>query len=363
MILNIFNKRDTTLYERYSTINTGLDAILEVSKYIADTNEAYNSRALLDFDFTELQSLLSSQTLQSASFYLKLTTATTEEIPLDYSLYAYPISQSWGMGTGRLGLTPVVSTGATWTHRFGIQDDTTKWTTSSLAPGSTGSWSYVNGGGTWYTDTRYASSQSFSYQTTDVSMDVTDTVRAWISGTLENSGFIVKRSQADESSVFELGTLKFFSKDTNTIFQPRIEVRWSDATNAGTNPTASFEDEVVVGLTNLQPHYQQNSKVRFNVSLRPKYPTLTFATSSNYLDVYQLPPSSSYAILDARTDDVIVPYDYNFTKISSDNKGSFFKLFLTGLQPERYYRIAIKTKPSDTEEYVFDKDWIFKVTR
>lgn len=363
MILNIFNKRDTTLYERYSTINTGLDAILEVSKYIADTGEAYNSRALLDFDFTDLQSLIPNQTIQSASFFLKLTTVAAEEIPLDYTLYAYPVSQSWGMGTGRLGLTPATSNGATWTHRFGTQDDTTKWATSSFAVGSTGNWSYVNGGGTWYTNSTYASSQSFSYQTTNVSMDVTNTVRAWISGSLENSGFIVKRSQADESSVFDLGVLKFFSKDTHTVFQPRIEVRWLDATNTGTNQTASFEDEIVVGLTNLQPEYQQKSKVRFNVSIRPKYPTITFATSSNFLDVYQLPPSSSYAILDARTDDVIVPHDYNFTKISSDSKGSFFKLYLNGLQPERYYRIAIKTKPTDTEEYVFDKDWIFKVTR
>jgi hypothetical protein len=194
-------------------------------------------------------------------------------------------------------------------------------------------------------------------------MDVTNVVKDWISGSLTNHGFILKRSIAAESSSVSYGSIKFFSKDSHTIYQPRLEVRYNDASNTGTNPTTSFDDEVVVKLTNLQPEYQQTSKARLNVSLRPKYPTLTWATSSNYLDIYQLPVSSSYAIYDAKTDDVVIPFDYRYTKLSSDTKGSYFKLYLNGLQPERYYRVAVKTKISDTEEYLFDNNWIFKVTR
>jgi hypothetical protein len=81
------------------------------------------------------------------------------------------------------------------------------------------------------------------------------------------------------------------------------------------------------------------------------------------LDIYQLPISSSYSILDAASDEVVIPFDYDYTKISSDTKGNYFKLYMNGLEPERYYRITVKTKVSDTEEYVLDNNWIFKVTR
>lgn len=363
MIYSIYNKRDATIYEQYPNMNTGLDAVLDISKTVYTSTALYNNRILLDFDLSELTSLLDTATLQSASYYLKLTTVEASEIPLEYTIYAYPVSQSWGMGTGRLGLNPTGSDGVSWKYRFGTDDTTKPWTTSSFNVNTTGYGVTTPGGGTWYTSGSYEATQSFSYETTDLNLDVTNTVKAWISGTLPNNGFIIKRSQSDEASTVNLGSIKFFSKDTHTIYQPKLEVRWTDATNVGTNPTASFEDEVVLNITNLQPEYQQKSKARFNVMFRPKYPTITFATASNYLDVYQLPPSSSYSILDAASGETVVPFDYDYTKISSDSRGSYFRLWLDGLQPERYYRVAIKTKPSINEEYVFDRNWIFKVIR
>ena len=362
MIFSIFNKKDATIYERYSNMNTGLDAILEVSKYVETSTNIYNSRILLDFSTSDFVAMLPTQSLLSASYYLKLTATEASEIPLEYDIYALPISGAWGMGTGRLGSNPSSSNGVSWLDRLGTATGTS-WLTASYNVGSGANWAYINGGGNWYTNVAYTTTQSFDYETADLSIDVTNVVKAWISGTLDNHGIILKRAYTAESSSLEYGSLKFFSKDSHTIYQPRIEVRYADAVNTGTNPTTSFADEVVMKITNLQPQYKQDSKVRFNVSLRPKYPTITFATSSNYLDVYQLPVSSSYAILDAKTDDVVVPFDYTYTKISSDSNGSYFKLYLNGLQPERYYRIAIKTQPSTSEEYVFDKNWIFKVTR
>lgn len=361
MIASIFNKSDATIYERYPNENTGLDAILEINKDIVDSIN-YNSRILLNFTLSDLNDLMTATQQASASYYLKLTAANTAEIPLDYSLYVYPVSQSWTMGTGRFGLVPSASDGVSWKYRNGTTG-TIPWTTSSFATNSTGNWVTTAGGGTWYTSASYVSSQSFNYQLADLSVDVTNTVRAWLSGTLNNDGFIIKRSYADELSVTPLGSIKFFSKDTHTIYQPRLEVRWNDSTNTGTYPSVSFDDQVLINVPNLQSQYQQNSKVRINIVARPKYPTFTFTTQSNYLDIYQLPVSSSYSILDAASDEVIIPFDYDYTKISSDTKGNYFRLYMNGLEPERYYRIAIKTKPSDVEEYVLDNNWIFKVTR
>jgi hypothetical protein len=40
---------------------------------------------------------------------------------------------------------------------------------------------------------------------------------------------------------------------------------------------------------------------------------------------------------------MIVDFDTNFTKISCDSTGPYFDVYMDGLQPERYYRILIKT--------------------
>ena len=366
MIFQIHNNKDATIYERYPSVNTGLDAMLDISKEIitsGSTNYSYNSRIILDFDFTTLRSLLSTQTLASASYSLNLYTTEANEIPVAYTLYAYPLSQSWNMGTGRFTNQPTSSNGVSWTYRQNSTDSTTKWPTSSFGANATGSWVVTPGGGVWYTSSAYVATQSFDYSTTDVSMNVTDTVRAWISGTLPNYGFIVKKGYTDEASSDIFNSIKFFSRDTHTIYSPKLQVKWIDAVYQTSQSIVSFDKEVVVSVQNVRDQYKETDKPRFNITARPKFPIMTFQTASNWLDVYQLPYSSSYSILDARTGESVIPFDDIFTQISADGNGSYFRLFLDGLQPERYYRIAIKTKPSSNEEYVFDNNWIFKVTR
>jgi hypothetical protein len=82
------------------------------------------------------------------------------------------------------------------------------------------------GGGTWYTGS-YCS-QSFAYKTADVQMDVTSIVNQWLSASIPNNGFILFSS--DELNATGSGfTLKFFSRDTNTIYSPYLDVAWNDA--------------------------------------------------------------------------------------------------------------------------------------
>ena len=66
-----FAERDTTLYERYPTQNTGIDQILELTKIASGSkyfgvmqSNTYNSRILLDFgkEITTLsQSIVSNE--------------------------------------------------------------------------------------------------------------------------------------------------------------------------------------------------------------------------------------------------------------------------------------------------------------
>jgi hypothetical protein len=59
---------------------------------------------------------------------------------------------------------------------------------------------------------------------------------------------------------------------------------------------------------------------------------------------------------------MIVDFDTSFTKISCDASGPFFDIHMSGLQPERYYRILIKTT-LDGSTTIVDNANIFKVVR
>ncbi len=358
MIKSIYNISDATIYERYSKLNTGLDQVIELQKTEVDSQQ-YNSRIVLKFNTTELSSSVAGAT--NPKFFLKLYTTEPLEIPVDYTIYAYPISQSWNMGTGRYGSLPTGSDGVTWVYRNNTTDTGSAWTTSSFAATTTGSWVNNPGGGTWYTSS--TASQSFSYETADVYMDITNIALAWISGTINNDGLIVKKSDQDESSSNVFSSLRFFSKDTHTIYQPRIEVKYDDAIYHTSHSVVDFTDEAVVNITNLQSQYASGSIVRINLSARPKYPTRTFATSSNYLTTYQLPSSSYYSLVDAHTNEAVMDFDSTYTKVSADSNGSYFKISLDQLHADRYYKVLIKTQTQNQETYIYDKNWIFKVLK
>ena len=46
--------------------------------------------------------------------------------------------------------------------------------------------------------------------------------------------------------------------------------------------------------------------------------------------------------------------------ISNDTTSSFFKLYMDGLEPDRYYKIQIKST-IDGGTYIYDDDYYFKV--
>ena len=108
--------------------------------------------------------------------------------------------------------------------------------------------------------------------------------------------------------------------------------------------------------------YNQNEEALIRLNVRDKYPTRTFATSSNYLDVNYIWSSSCYSIRDAHTEQEVIPFDSNFTKLSADSNGNYFKIYMNGLQPERYYRILFKQHDA-TGTIIYDDNYHFKVIR
>ena len=387
-----YPKIDATIYEGNvtSSINTGLDQILEINKNMNSAGTTIDvSRVLIQFDYSYISSSVQSGIIPSdAKYYLNLYDASSTELAVEQSLFAYMVSGSWNGGTGTKDRDPTISDGASWKYR---DNDTTKtqWVSGSDTQG-----------GTWYTsslDSGFNVSSSFDlvYETKDIRMDVTDLVKNHIfsSSIFPNYGFILKRENRPTSqsafSIFDpttatgsaehdtshQGNLKFFSRETNTIFPPKLEVEWDDSSwNTGSlSPLSATDlDRLKVYFQNLKPEYKEKSKVKFRVVGRELYPTRGFDTTPAALTVKYLPSGSRslgqgsyYSVKDAESEDVIIPFSTG-SIISCDSTSNFFNLWMDGFQPERHYRFEIKVvsgSGADETSMIYDDDFTFKVVR
>jgi hypothetical protein len=62
------------------------------------------------------------------------------------------------------------------------------------------------------------------------------------------------------------------------------------------------------------------------------------------------------------SEEIVVDYDTAFTKISCDSTSMYFDVYMNGLEPERYYKILVKTTIAGTT-LVLDDNYFFKVIR
>ena len=373
MIKSIYASIDNSIYERTGSMNTGLDSILEISK-VSSSAGIFTSRALIKFDLDEISASRVSGDITNPKFFLNLYAVESRNIEIAYKLVAYPISQSWTVGTGRK-LEPTAENlyakkGSSWKYRNKTFDDLTfvpardtQWTSASSdhAAGSTMIYNNVTGGGTWYKD--YYGTQSFDYESVDIRMDVTPVINYIMSGTVPNDGLILMHSGSQETDNIEYGIKQFFSRETNTVYQPRLEVIYDDSSFVTTGLEELTSEQGVVYLKNLKHEYSMKESPKIRVLGRDRYPTKTFSTSSNYSTIKFLPTSSYYAVKDAITDEFIIPYNSLGTKLSCDSNGNYFKLDMKSFMPERYYKMCFQVTQSDSSVVVYDENFYFKVNR
>ena len=226
-------------------------------------------------------------------------------------------------------------------------------------------WVTNQGGGTWYTASFGSGvhyKQSFTKYTDNLNVEVTDYVNEWLDGTRTNNGLIIKKANSDESSNRKLGSIKFFSSDTNTIYPPTLEVRWDDSSFTTGSLESLSGDDIIVYVKNLGTEYKETSKAKVRVYGRERFPARTFSTTSNYTLVKYLPTTTYYSVVDAETEQVIIPFDTNYTKVSCDSEGNYFNFWFNGLQPERFYKFVFRVDQNGTTKY-FDDNFYFKVVR
>jgi hypothetical protein len=395
-IYKLFPYKDSTLYSLYPTANMGLDSILEAASSFGKDGASNIFRFLLAFDQDEIDDVINNKI--SGSLWqsnLRCYIANAEGIVFNSTLYTYPAADSWENGSGHFGDNPVTTDGVSWKWRDAVDGDS--WPISLYPIYTTGSYgNTVAGGGIWFTGSpdpllNVVSSQSFDIRSNkDFNMVVTDTVKAWHSGSIVNNGFLIKWSDYIEyphtSStspyvaegyviVGYVGlepiivpitsvrpSLKFFSVDTHTIYPPELEFKWVDYTfDTGSSPqTIINTSQLYASITENPGYFYPESVNRFRVECRPQYPPRTFQTSSVYVNNYYLPENSCYAIKDLDTNEYVIDFDNQYTQISADSNSNYFDVYMNGLQPERYYKILIKTVVNNST-VILDNNYYFKI--
>ena len=345
--------KDASIYLQQPSQNTGLDEILEVSKtYYGSLKDIAHS--LIKFETTPLAQSIASGEVTMSSAEMILRECESIEIPIDYTIYAYAVTQSWDMGIGTR-FDKISTDGTTWKSVTTGQD----WLSlENHSADTTGS--YNGKGGTWFTGS--FSSQTFSYESSDVSMDVKTTMDEWVAGTLPNEGFIIKHDTTLENDTNDYGQLKFFSKETNTIYQPKLRIGWDDSLFSTGSLTELTSDDIHVTFKRLKSKYRVGSTPEIKVFGREKYPLKTYTNTYAYNDVKYLPSTTYYQVKDIITDEVIIPFS-DYTKVSCDSTGNFFKLNLTNWETQRDYYLEIKVDRDGTIEYFEDKDLTFTIEK
>jgi hypothetical protein len=367
-VYKIFPTQDTTLYSTYPLMNTGLDAICETSNTLNIDGNPGVSRFLTRFDTGEIQDIINNKISgDSYKVYFKSFIATAEGINADTSIEVLTLAQQWNNGTGYYLDSPQTTDGASWSSP--LFSGSGNWLISGSNNGyyftSSFNPSYINtGGGNWYTGSSFRVTESFGLRTVkDIELDVSTIVNTWYSSSIPNYGFIVKLTGSQEFNPNQniQPILKYYSVDTNTIYPPQLEFRWRDYSSIITpfSPVVTTTD-LKMSLAENPGVFYPESVNRFYINVSPLYPTRVYQTTSLYTNLNYLPTSSYYAIKDLATNEFVINFDDQYTQISSNSTGNYFDVYMSGLEPERYYKILIKTIINGST-LIFDDNYYFKV--
>lgn len=322
--------QDATLYQRLPDINSGLDEILEVGKYVKSTDRASlyatgSVRSLVNFNIVSGAAYPSN-----AKYYLNLYLANANSINRYQTLEICPVSRSWIEGSGYFNQDfSNVKDGCAWSRAT----RTTSWTTSG---------------------SDYTTSTTASYEfsqiplASTVRVDVTNIIAPVVSGSNTTSwnGLVVKFPDADELDQNNTGNIKFFSGNTHTVFEPVLEILWDSQTFV----TGSFKpipsSKVSIIPKNIKESYVQGEIDKIYLVVRDLYPDKKFDATQRYKNQYYLPSESYYRIIDQVSGVELFRFD-QYSAINCDTSGSYITLDTSGLNVNRYYTLDLKIKTSN----------------
>jgi len=359
----IYPDVDSTIYEKYPDRNTSIDQIIELTKYtvgerkddVIDPTSAwesnYNSRILIKFDVSEI----TPDVITKPNFKALLNLTTSEVLSTlnDFSIEVHPIKESWLPGNGNYNDSPEITNGVSWTYKSNLIDSDV-WDSSSLE--------YVtnNGGGTWQSP---SSSVEVKSPFSDITVEVTNIIEKWVNNEISNNGFIIKHTQENESNSNILGSIKFFSRESHTIYLPKLQLFWDDEI-----PSSSLEVTIidpsksVIFFKNNKEIYSTEENFKLRLGIRELYRTLSYNTQFIENQQNILSDTIYFSIIDQITNHIIIPFNDSL-KVMYDSDGYFINVNCNNFLPERYYKIKFKIKTSENI-IIIDRDELsFRIKR
>ena len=164
-----------------------------------------------------------------------------------------------------------------------------------------------------------------------------------MTGSANNYGLIVKHPDYIEQNTSSFVDLKFFSVDTHTIYPPNIQFKWADAYYYPQGANYVLTDQITVTLANNPGIFRQGEVYKVRTAVRYTYPPRTFSTQSAYLNQLYFSENTYWSLQDIKTNETVIDFDPQYTKLSADSIGNYFTMYTSGLEINRYYRILIKT--------------------
>lgn len=365
-VYRIYPEKTAFISSQKVTANAGRDEILELAGYPYQ-GVGRSNRVLIQFNSEDITSgldvVLAGESVFTSSLMMYL--ASGEGVPDLFKVYASPLSGSWQQGRGKFYDEKINTSGVSWktTNADGIE-----WATSSFAPGVTASFlDGQKGGGTWYTEVAGQPSvyteSIYRSSGADLNINVSDGISLFRDEVIENNGFLLKLGDDLEfqTSASENTFIKYFSNDTHTIYPPVLDVRWDDQIYATSSEQVPLTDKRGVVVLKNSGEYIDEGEQKFRFLCRPLYPKRQFVTSSVYLDdKFVMNPTTQWGIQDLDTGDMVIDFDPENTKVSADTESPYFRVYMDSFQPNRYYKLLIKSK-IDSSDIVFDNDNVFKV--
>ena len=233
VISNCFSTFTGTLTDATGSLTGYLDGSeIKVEQNVSIVNRKFINRSLLKFDLSFVSQSIVSGNITNPKFFLKMFITEARELPVQYKVFAFPVSQNWVQGDGYWsdgGSDEGVSwnwrnknSGSAWFSPY--RTDIITSSVDYLNDYSYVSESFMRGGGTWYNT---SCSQSFDYESSDLNLDLTNIVNGWLNQSIPNEGLILMCSEETNPSGSN-AHLFFFSRETNTIYSPHLDIAWDD---------------------------------------------------------------------------------------------------------------------------------------
>ena len=217
--------------------NVGLAGTIDLFKLWDEsdviTGSVELSRALLSFDWSQIQSLTaSSLNLNNFSAYLKMVSVIGgQPAPTDFTLSLFPLSSSFSEGIGR----DVSSYSHIDASNFLSRSIGVLWNVEGANSGGllgSNNIDYIASGN--LSDglgvRSFEASQRFVNGNEDLYIDITDYVSASIAGLLPQPSFRLSFSGSQETDTTTYFVKRFGSRNAkNPLLRPRVEVFWDDS--------------------------------------------------------------------------------------------------------------------------------------